>query len=101
MSIEVCEKINIILAASGLGFRYKVRMRKELMMAASLILTHAYARGAEQLCESEWGFSEDSKKFIRREVEGHCNYIMALTEPKAQSKKKLRVQRRAPAEATL
>lgn len=53
-------------------------MKKELMIAASLVLTHTYARRAEALCESDIGLSEDSKKFIRQEVEQHCNFIMEL-----------------------
>lgn len=53
-------------------------MKKELLIAASLVVTHAYARRAEALCESEWELSEDSKKFIRQEVEDHCNFIMRL-----------------------
>ena len=57
-------------------------MKKELMIAASLVLTHTYARRAEALCESDLGLSEDSKKFIRQEVEQHCNFIMELAAKK-------------------
>lgn len=57
-------------------------MKKELMIAASLVLTHSYARRAEALCESDIGLSEDSKKFIRQEVEQHCNFIMELAAKK-------------------
>lgn len=53
-------------------------MKKELLIAASLVLTHAYSRRAEALCESDLDLSEDSKKFIRGEVEQHCNFIMEL-----------------------
>lgn len=53
-------------------------MKKELLVAASLLVTHAYARRAEALCESGLELSEDSKKFIRSEVEEHCNFIMRL-----------------------
>lgn len=57
-------------------------MKKELMIAASLVLTHTYARRAEALCDSDIGLSEDSKKFIRQEVEQHCNFIMELAAKK-------------------
>ena len=63
-------------------------MKKELMIAASLLVTHAYSRRAEALCESEIGLSEDSKKFIRQEVEEHCNFIMGLAEQATLQKKK-------------
>ena len=68
-------------------------MKKELLIAASLVITHAYARRAEELCESDWGLSEDSKKFIRAEVEDHCNFIMNITTKKTASQK---VTRAAP-----
>lgn len=43
-----------------------------------MFLTHTYSKRAEALCESDWQLSEDSKKFIREEVEQHCNFIMEL-----------------------
>ena len=93
---ELGIRLNKNFAEGGLKIRYRKLMKKELMVAASLMITHTYSRSAEELCASDLGLSEDSKKFIRREVEQHCNFIMGLMDATKFRANRKRFSRRRP-----
>lgn len=60
-------------------------MRKELFIAASLLITHAYAKGVEELCSQEGLLSDDTKERLKNKMEVHCSKILTLATPPARN----------------
>jgi hypothetical protein len=56
-------------------------MRKELFIAASLLITHAYAKGVEELCAQDGFLSDDTKERLKKKMEIHCSKILTLATP--------------------
>jgi hypothetical protein len=58
-------------------------MRKELFIAAGLLITYAYAKGVEELCAQEGLLSDDTKERLKSKMEVHCSKILTLATPPA------------------
>ncbi len=52
-------------------------MKRELFAAASLIVTHAYSRRAEEFCRRQ-DLTPEFKKRILRSVDHHCQKLLSL-----------------------
>lgn len=53
-------------------------MKREFMVAASLVITHAYARALEDFCRQNPRLSDELKKRLHQRMEKHCEKILTL-----------------------
>jgi hypothetical protein len=67
-------------------------MKRELSIAAGLLLTHAYARGVEKLCARPGALTEDEKLRLKQAMETHCTRLLTLAGARPQNLRPARLR---------